>query len=171
MRLKRRHIREARRRSDLADKIPSNASAIVKVATALIIYMGWRLQPKPGLLKGGWKWATTLRRTVWLQAGWPKYSTAKKARVLMHELVHIRQRRRLGHARFVARWLRTRYRWALETAAYRETIRTMRAMGASDKTIRAAVNHRVAKLRTSYRLKSIRRKQYERETRRILMAS
>jgi hypothetical protein len=168
MRLRSKHIREGRRRRELTRDIPSDPSSALAHVTSLIHRYGWKLEPKPGFFKGGWKWATTLRRRIWLQANWNERSTAAKVRILYHELVHIRQRRRLGHGRFVWRWLRARWRWALEVAAYHETVRVMRALGDSDREIDQWITARVGKLRKSYRLRKIGSKQFSRETLKIL---
>ncbi len=66
-----------------------------------------------------WLRNTTYHRTLVLGSGWSKKDKRRQCRVLLHEIVHMRQRKRLGRVRFLAYYALAEYRWALEVSAYR----------------------------------------------------
>ncbi len=110
---------------------------IIQHATAELHELGYKLKKKKG--PKGWKakrMSTTLWRTVWLGVNWDSKSPHEQAATLMHELVHARQYR--GIKRFLPRYVAdSRFRFAVETHAYRETCRAYRAMGLSERSIKA----------------------------------
>ena len=98
--------------------------------------MGYRMAYKKG--PKGWKAArmtTTMRRTVYLGTNWAKKGADERAALLAHEYVHARQHR--GYKGFLARYVfDSRFRWAVEAQAYRESVRAYRAMGRTEPALR-----------------------------------
>lgn len=79
------------------------------------------------------KMGTAFSHKLKLPRTWDKLETWEKAALLAHERVHYRQKRRYGYARFDAKYVfDPRFIIAMETPAYRETLRAFRAMGASE---------------------------------------
>lgn len=66
-----------------------------------------------------WLRNITLHRTIVTGAKWFKKTAIEKCITLMHEIVHMRQRIRMGRAKFLARYALAEWRWALEASAYR----------------------------------------------------
>lgn len=165
---KKRHRDHAASDRDLySGKIPNDPDAALAKAMKLIGAYGWKLVKRSGKTVHGRRFTMTLRRTIWLVSRWDDYSVERQARILWHELVHIRQRKRLGHAKFLARYMFAGWRWALETAAYRETVRAKVALGAGPDEVRGWVERKLPRFREGYALKSISRYRFETETRKL----
>lgn len=61
--------------------------------------------------------------TIFLPAEWQTMSPGMQALYLRHEMVHVRQFRAMGKAKFVATYADERKRWGLEMQAYRQMMR------------------------------------------------
>lgn len=78
----------------------------------------------------------TMRRVVFLGAGWPGMSTRAKAALLAHEYAHARQWAEISL--FVLRYaLSPRFRFAVECHGYREQARALRAMGVDEAAVQS----------------------------------
>lgn len=76
--------------------------------------------------------ATAYRRTLKLPKNWNDYEAWAKGVLLAHERVHYRQRVQFGSGRFDARYVADpRFLVAMETQAYRESLRVRRLFGSS----------------------------------------
>jgi hypothetical protein len=64
---------------------------------------------------------------LFLAGDWNQTPPMYQARTLVHEFVHIEQRKRLGRAKFQLAYARPGNAWAFECQAYREGIDFMRA--------------------------------------------
>lgn len=108
---------------------PRTPEQVIEYAQKRLANMGYTIKRKRG--PKGWKsrrMTTTLRRTIWLGVGWDGKLARDKAATLMHELVHAEQW--WIHQGFLARYIASpRFRWAMEVQAYRESVRTYRAVG------------------------------------------
>lgn len=109
----------------------------------------------------------TMRKVIYLASGWDDYPVWKKAALLWHELVHIRQRQKWGHASFLKRYASARGRWYIETPAYRMSIRCYERMSGGQFNGTQYIEEKVASFRKSYWLKQIKYSQYKSETARI----
>ena len=125
---------------------------------------GWGFYTRKDTYNGR-KYSITLRRRIGLSANWESYSTIQKASILWHELVHIRQRQRMGHSRFVWLWLMTPFgRWSLETPAYRQSIIAYETMSSGAFNGTEYTKNKVPSMRKGYKLGRINNKQYTDET-------
>ena len=102
------------------EKIPEDPEDSLALAKALLKKAGYKFCRRKGTFEHGRKFTMTLRRRIALSANWDKYSTAKQAEILWHELVHVRQRKRWGHEKFLRRYITAEGRWLIEVPAYRE---------------------------------------------------
>jgi hypothetical protein len=98
--------------------------------------MGYRFVQKRG--PSGWRlkrFTVTYRRVIYLGVGWSVMSDHGQAQLLAHEYVHALQWR---HERaFGLRYaFDQRFRWAMETQAYRESVRAYRATGFGSTSVR-----------------------------------
>ena len=113
-----------------------NAEYLITHATSELKKLGYRLRLKKG--PSGWKskrMTTALRKTIWLGVGWASRPAVDRAATLMHELVHARQYR--YYTAFLARYIAdSRFRFAMEAQAYRETIRAYRSMRYSETALK-----------------------------------
>ncbi len=102
-----------------------------------LVALGYRFVYKKGPKSWRWKrFTTTMRRRIYLGVGWRKKNIRNRATILAHELVHALQWK--GLRAFGTRYvLSTRFRWAVETQAYRESCRAMRAMGMAEQAVQA----------------------------------
>ena len=126
-----------------------------------------RLIERPGFTPHGRRWSMTIGKRIYLRAGFYDRSMWYQCAVLAHELVHALLVKAWGVARFLWRWSQARWRWAIETLAYRMTYRIHRLHMTTDR-IDNAISARVRTMRKAYRLGRIRKSQYERETRAVL---
>ena len=121
--------------------------------------LGWEVRKVPKeFTRKFWLRSITLNRTVLLGSRWSKSSVPQQCRVLAHELVHIRQRKRMGQAKFLLRYAVAPWRWAMEASAYRAN----RLFVGEDPTARAKW------LYYFYKLGRMRKKEVVRETVRVL---
>ena len=82
------------------------------------------------------KMATAFRRRLKLPTNWNDYKAWEKGVLLAHERVHYRQRRQFGNSRFDVRYVADpRFLVAMETQAYRESLRVRRLFGASQDSL------------------------------------
>ncbi len=94
------------------------------------------------------------RDLVLLPADWPERSDLEQAALLLHELTHIRQwRTYLG---FGLRWSASpRFRVAMETQAYRESVATYAMAGLSAGSIAEYARRRSDSFPERYRTESV----------------
>jgi len=152
-------------------EIPKDPQEAYDKAVALLKEAGYQLKKKPGLIKSGMDFTTTLSKTIWLAGNWDEYSLESKAKILWHELVHTRQRQAWGFAKYALRYKSAEGRWRMEAPAYRESIRAMKAIGkgASDKAVRSWISSKIDSMRQDYKLTALDAGQYRRETQKIWM--
>lgn len=82
---------------------------------------------------------TVSAKLVLLPHDWNERSAYRKALLLLHELVHVRQWRK--YLFFGARWSTSpRFRVAMEAQAYRESVSAMVMLGYSDDSIADYIN-------------------------------
>jgi hypothetical protein len=150
-------------------EIPSDPAKALAKAEAELKKAGYKFVRRTSTFEHGRKFTMTLRRKIALSGRWDTYSTAKKAEILWHELVHVRQRKRWGHAKFLSRYITAEGRWMIEVPAYRESIRAKKAMGKgyTEKQVKDYVEHKIDSMRKSYKLGRLSKSHYERETRKI----
>lgn len=138
MTLKTKHIRLAKDPLCLSPFLDKSRRPehVAEHARQQLRQLGYTLRRKRG--PSGWKtkrMSTTLRRVVWLGVNFDERAPIDQAALLMHELCHARQMR--VYSRFLARYIAdSRFRWAMEAQAYRESVRAMRSMGAPKQRIR-----------------------------------
>ncbi len=116
-------------------------------------------------------WTTTFHYRIALEAGFSNQPAWMQQATLWHEDVHVNQRIDIGRHRFNARYMGSpRWRWVLETQAYRESVRNLKARGATDREIEIYIDRVYWVLRDRYRLKwFLKAKQMRRETTRIIL--
>ncbi len=115
------------------------------------------------------KSSMTLAFRLYLGAGFEQRGRTDKAGLLWHEIVHMRQWRRLGPL-FALRYLDARYRWAYEIQGYRQQFRVWRAIGVSRKTIYRNIAHLQSSFRgKTYRMTRINSSQMKRETKKAIV--
>lgn len=79
------------------------------------------------------KMATAYRRNLKLPRHWNDFKSWEKGVLLAHERVHYRQRVQFGSGRFDVRYVADpRFLVAMETQAYRESLRVRRLFGESE---------------------------------------
>ena len=112
--------------------------------------LGYKFVHKKG--PKSWKWkrfTTTMRRRIYLGVGWSQKSLRQRAAILAHELVHALQWR--GLKRFGRNYVfSARFRWAVETQAYRESCRAYRAMGLAEAAVQEYASAVPARLIKGY---------------------
>lgn len=166
-RLSRRELARGRSTRHLDTGIPEDPEESLAEAKRRIEDAGWGFYTRRDTYNGR-KYSITLRRRIGLSADWESYSIPKKAAILWHELVHIRQRQAMGHSRFVARWLLSPFgRWSLEVPAYRQSIAAYEAMSQGRFNGTAYTKAKASSMRKGYRLGRIDSKQYNQETTKI----
>jgi hypothetical protein len=94
---------------------------------------------------------TSRGKELQLDCEWNRFTPRKKAAVYAHEAVHYRQRGRFGNAAFEAQYVvDARFRVAMETPAYRESMSAYRAMGSSENWCRSYAEKIPGLLKRSY---------------------
>lgn len=123
--IKHKHIRLATHAGDLDRPFwlavtkmhPSRALQVVKNEIAR---QGWSLVHVPRKFSNEfWLRNITLHRRIVLGTTWGQKSDYAKVQTLAEELTHIYQRKRLGRAKFLARYAIAEWRWAIECSANR----------------------------------------------------
>ena len=149
--------------------IPKDADESLAEAKRLLKEAGYSFCRRSSRFEHGRKFTMTLRRRIALSGNWSKYSTAHKAEILWHELVHVRQRKAWGHARFLARYITAEGRWRIEVPAYRESLRAKKAIskGYTQQAVRNYITGKIKSMRASYKLEKLDTGQYKRETQKI----
>ena len=148
----------------LDDGIPEDPQEAFSEAKSRIRLAGYGFFNRPDTYNGR-KYTVTFRRRIGLSAKWNSYPIEVKAGILWHELVHIRQREALGHAKFVSRWLLSPFgRWSLEVPAYRQTIRVYETITRGAFNATEYANNKVISMRKGYKLGRIDYEQYVEET-------
>jgi len=170
MRLRDKDIRAAESVEYLA-KIPptGNPEQDLKTAMDSIGNKGWSLVER-GENNPFADWTTTFHRKIALENGFYEKPAWAQQATLWHEDVHIEQRIDVGRHRFNVRYMGSqRHRLIYETHAYRESIRNLKARGASDREISAYISHVIKILRYKYRITLLRKKGARAEICRILL--
>lgn len=117
--------------------------------------MGLALEKKSGGSKLA-RMSTTYYGSIRLGSKYDSLSDEWKSVLLAHELVHARQWRHFGRRTFRTRYLFwTRWRWAIEVQAYRESVRMLIALGASKGLIESYIDARTKSLLSNYTLSSL----------------
>lgn len=86
--------------------------------------------------------STTGPWRVHVRHDWEDQSAVYKAEVLAHEFVHSLQWMFFGPVVFALRYLVARFRWAVETCAYCETVRAKVGLGESREAIESYIEDR-----------------------------
>jgi hypothetical protein len=152
--------------ADIKD-IPKDPEQAYIKARKLIGDAGWKFKPRKGRTEHGRKFTMTMSKTIYLAAGWDDYPIWKKATILWHELVHIRQRQKWGHAKFVACYGTVRGRWRIEVPAYRMSIRCYERLSGGKFNGTAYIKDKLGSFRKSYWLKQLKYTQYYAETQKV----
>lgn len=149
--------------------VPRDPKEALAKAERLLKDAGYRFVQRTDTFEHGQKFTMTLRKRIALAADWDKRSDESKAKILWHELVHVRQRKAWGHTKFLARYATAEGRWMIEVPAYRESLRMMKRIGTQDtsKQLAAYISHKVDSMRGDYGLKKLEPTQYRRETSQI----
>lgn len=115
-------------------EIPSDPQAALDKAKQWISDKGVGIIEKLVTGKGQLdKFTTTLPENIYVKPGFWDTETSEQASTLWHEMVHVRQWKRLGPQEMAIRWgVYAEGRWSLETVAYRESFRVMRLFGKSE---------------------------------------
>ncbi len=171
LKIRDKHIALARNDSCLNAKLDELTSAKQMLAyyEKELKRRGMKLIPKSTVFGLDWaRMTTTLRRNIYIGVNYERYSTRRKAAVLAHEFVHVKQWDK--YRRFGLRYLfSARFGWAMEMQAYRETIRVKKLLGYREKYIEAYVNERAGRLWRGYKLmRQIRRKHLDVYTHEVL---
>ncbi len=170
MRLKKKHVSMAGSEEDLppAAVVPINHEASLREAKRVIGSYGYLIRRRRGISKHAQRFTMTLRHNVWLSTRWPEMSTGVQSQILWHEIVHIRQRARMGHSKFEMCYLTSRGRWLLEVPAYRMSIRASERMTNGLFDTEEYIHRTIYKFRSAYLLKTINRADFFYHTRDIL---
>lgn len=110
---------------------------------------------KPKVAKTGRfaRLTTTYYQHVRVPEDWDERGTLGQVLTLAHELVHVRQWRKYGRARFGGRYVFSpRWRWAMEVQAYRESIRVRKVLGMGKGEAEQYAGRVAARMWTTYRL-------------------
>lgn len=172
MKLRKLDIKRGSATCHLDKRIPSDPDDSLDLAMLRILDKGYRVirrKQLPAIILGmAAKFSITvpMLRAVVLSRDWDKLSTRGRARVLWHELPHVRQQ--LKWRNFLGYYLTVRGRWHAEVQSYRQSMRALKALGYTRRYRDWWLESRVKSIRKVYKLKRLDRKQYERETRRIL---
>jgi hypothetical protein len=162
-------IQEANSERFLFDpwEIPMDWQAAYQKARDLIEAEGWTFKRRSGFTDHGRKFTMTLRKVIWVSASWDKYPAWKKAAILWHELVHVRQRKAWGHTKFLSRYATARGRWVIEVPAYRMSIRVYERLSNGDFNAAEYIGSKLNTFRQDYLLESLDFEQYKQETQKI----
>ena len=134
--------------------------------------MGLRVVEKSSTWLRLSKMSTTYYKELRLGSGWKEKDIHDQAVILAHELRHARQWRRYGRTTFRNHYIfHTRWRWAVETQCYCESIRALVALGAAPAVIDKYVDDRVKALWESYALGSLHKGDVMTHSRRVLEAT
>ena len=156
MKLRKKDLRRAKSRRYLNPDLEESwrAEDLREHYFAKLRALGYRFVRKRG--PSSWKWkrfTTTFRRTIYLGVGWSKMSARSQAALLAHEYVHALQWR--GERAFGMRYaLDERYRWAVESQAYRETCRAFRAMRMAERAVQEYASNVPARFIEGYLITS-----------------
>jgi len=150
-----------------AKDVPVLASESLREARRRIGREAYVIRRRMGIFTHGRRFTVTLRGSVWLQKGFRDLSTFSQAMILWHELVHIYQRKMMGHFKFELRYLNPHTRWALEVPAYRMSIRCAERMSDGKFDSKAFIDAKLASFRSGYQMSAIPFSQFVRETSRI----
>jgi hypothetical protein len=148
-------------------EIPKDPEEAYHKAQRLIREAGWTFKTRSGKTKHGRKFTMTLRKVIWLASGWDDYPIWKKATILWHELVHVRQRERWGHSKFLRRYATARGRWYIEVPAYRMSIRVYEHLSGGKFNATNYVKDKLKSFRKNYWLGQLDSRQYHAETQKI----
>jgi hypothetical protein len=101
---------------------------IVEQCLIAVELSGYRVErkadrsPAPGF-------SSVIGGALWLSADWDAKPVHLQAKVLTHELIHIRQRERIGSAKYSVSYLRPRNAWIWEVQGYAQGVRTLVRVG------------------------------------------
>lgn len=125
------YVKWARDTRDLAKpgEIPLDPQEAFDEAVRVITEdYGLKIVQKPFTGKDQFdRFTTTLPSAIYVKPGFYDQDIRTQANTLWHEIVHVRQWKRLGVEQMAVRWtVFPEGRWSLETVAYRETARSIR---------------------------------------------
>lgn len=116
------------------------------------------------------KTSVTMAFTLYLGKGFEQKGRTDKAGLLWHEIVHMRQWRKLTGIFALRYAFDARYRWAYEIQGYRQQFRVWRALGVSRKIIYRNIAHLQSSFRgPTYRMTRINSSQMKRETKKAIV--
>lgn len=169
LKLSKKQLREGRSEKFLypALEIPQDPDEAYEKAKSLILAAGWKIERRTGKTAHAKKFTMTLRNSIKLAAKWDSYSKPQQAMILWHELVHVRQRKAWGHAKFVFRYASAKGRWAIETPAYRMSVRVYERLSKGKFNATDYVEYKLDSMYKSYWLSSLNKKHYKDKTRAI----
>jgi hypothetical protein len=149
-------------------EIPSDHQEAFEEAKRRIVKAGWGFKERSGITEHSRKFTMTLRKNIWLSDKFDGYHVAHKAAILWHEYIHVKQRQRWGHAKFLSRYATARGRWLIETPAYRMSLRVYEKLSDGEFNGTEWVEDLLPRFRSDYALKALDKRQYFAETRKIL---
>ncbi len=131
--------RYAERWADIVCRVlkdmPHEHVAMRDWATREIEKRGYKFVSRNDLTAHSNRFTMTLRRQIRLVHGWEELGACKQARILVHELFHVLQRRERSHIWWEVRYLSAKWRWTFEASAYLATIMVYSATGKDKKWI------------------------------------
>jgi hypothetical protein len=132
-------------------------------------WMGLAVVNKPDLGTSLSRMSTTYYRELRLGTGYADKTDAWKAVTMAHEILHARQWRHWGPATFRTRYMFwTRWRWAIEVQAYRESVRCLVALGVRPSTLDEYIASRPGVLWSKYAIKTLHKGDVFEHTMRLL---
>ena len=148
-------------------EIPKDPQEAYDKAYKLIKDAGWVFKERKGTTSHGRKFTMTLRKIIWLSAGFHEKAVWQQAAILWHEYIHVLQRKKWGHSLFLRRYATARGRWLIETPASRRSIRVYERLSGGKFNATKYVEAKLTTFRKSYWLGTLSKSQYKNETRRI----
>lgn len=133
-------------------EIPEDPVEAYNKAKEILDSRGVQIIPKAEGIEDWSRFNTTFPESVYVSKRYPTYDEAKKAAILWHEIVHLREYDRHGVAKFFTIYAFAEGRWALEVQAYRESFRIKRMWGEDEESIQAAMQPRIELIYEGYKL-------------------
>ena len=135
-----------------AGEIPADPHEAYLLAKQEIDDRGIEIVPKAEGYEQWDKFTTTFPTKIFVAKGWDEYTEDRKAVILWHELVHVREYDRHTPLLMGLMYVTSEGRWALEVQAYRETFRVERKFGVPEDRIRENMDVAAEKLYEEYEL-------------------
>lgn len=133
-------------------QIPSDPHEAYLLAKQEIDDNGIEILPKAEGVEQWDRFTTTFPTKIFVAKGWDEYTEDRKAVILWHELVHVREYDRHTPLLMGLMYVTAEGRWALEVQAYRESFRVERLFGVPEDRIRENMQATAENLYEGYEL-------------------